>query len=396
VASLAPTRLIPPSWLSAGLRVAQPRGVRPARFGWFELDDGRRLPLVAGYRDAVKSRWRSYWWATRALSALEATGDLAGEAQALMAALASGATLPAPVGEFAAQAALHAERFPEVIRPTGRMDAALGVPVLAARPDEDRVEHTARIYALGAGQVASALRGLGVEPSTARILEVGCGRGYTASALSGAGTGEVVGIDLDPLGHSSSEEVTAVRARLAGDSPARIEEGDVRRLQYPDGAFDAAISVAVLEHVDDVAGALRELHRVTRPGGVGHHGIDVWFGVAGGHSLCTLDAPWGHVRLREAELERYLREVRPYEAHDALQPLEHGFQRPRLTLRETVSLARAAGFEVVSASLLRLPVRDPRRAWFSADVLRDCRRVHRAVGSRDLLSVSATLVLRRR
>jgi ubiquinone/menaquinone biosynthesis C-methylase UbiE len=395
VASRAPTGLIPPSWLSAGLR-ARSRRTRPAPFAWFELDDGRQLPLDPGCRDAVKSRWRSYWWATRALAALEAAGELSIEAQELMAALASELTLPAPVLDFAAQAALHAERLPDVVRPTGRMDERLGVPVLAAVPGDERIEQVARVYEQGAGQVAAALRGLGLEPSAARILEVGCGRGYTASALAGGGAGEVVGIDLDPAGQVSPAEIAAVRARLGSGRAALIEEGDVRRLPYPDGAFDAAFSVAVLEHVDDVAGALRELHRVTRPGGLGHHGIDIWFGIAGGHSLCTLDAPWGHVRLTEQELKRYLRERRPHEAGDAIEMLEHAFQRPRVTIRETAALARAAGFEVVSASLLRLSLRDPRRAWFSSDVLRECRRVYPAVGSRDLLSVSATLVLRRR
>ena len=393
MASRAPTGLIPPSWLSAGLR-ARSRGARPAPFAWFELDDGRRMPLDPGCRDAVKSRWRSYWWATRALSALE--DELSEEGQELMAALASEITLPAPVLEFAGQAALHAERFPDRLRPTGRTDERLGVPVLAAVPGKERVEQVARVYAQGAKQVADVVHGLGIEPSAARILEVGCGRGYTASALAGAGAGEVVGIDLDTVGQVSPEEIAAVRAHLDHGRAALIEEGDVRRLPYPDGIFDATFSVAVLEHVDDVAGALRELHRVTRPGGVGHHGIDVWFGIAGGHSMCTTDAPWGHVRLTEPELKRYLRERRPHEAGDAIEMLEHAFQRPRVTIRETAALARAAGFEVVSASLMRLSLRDPRRAWFNSGVLRECRGVHPAVGSRDLLSVSATLVLRRR
>jgi SAM-dependent methyltransferase len=35
----------------------------------------------------------------------------------------------------------------------------------------------------------------------------------------------------------------------------------------PDGAFDAAMSVQVLEYVPDVAAALADIHRVLRPGG---------------------------------------------------------------------------------------------------------------------------------
>ena len=45
-------------------------------------------------------------------------------------------------------------------------------------------------------------------------------------------------------------------------------------LSIPDGQADAVFSVSVLEHLDRPEAALEELHRITRPGGLGNHVID--------------------------------------------------------------------------------------------------------------------------
>jgi SAM-dependent methyltransferase len=60
---------------------------------------------------------------------------------------------------------------------------------------------------------------------------------------------------------------TALRARGAADAnPVLV--GDLQRIDLPDAAFDGAVCAEVLEHLDDDAAALGELHRVLRPGGV--------------------------------------------------------------------------------------------------------------------------------
>lgn len=387
---------LPPSLLAAAVRLTRPevRRVRPVSF--FERDDGSRLPLLGGYRDHGKGRWRESWWATCALFRLRRRDVLPPPAHELIDALTEAMTLPAPVREFAEQTAAVAEGFPDLVRPTGRDDARLGVPILAVVPSEEDIGHTAGIYAASARPIVAALEQLGIDLARARVLEAGCGHGYTAAAVAAAGAGEVVGVDLDVQGHSLPEEVRAVHRVLRVGRDVQLDTGDVRRLSYPDASFDAVYSIAVFEHVDDLARGLAELRRVTKPGGVGYHGVDTWFGPAGGHSLCTLDAPWGHVRLHEGEVARYMRERRPHEADEAIDFYREAFPTPRLTLDEIAAAARAVGFEVLAASYMRLPVRDPHRAWFGASVLRDCRRLHPAVGADDLLSISATLILRRR
>ncbi len=50
-------------------------------------------------------------------------------------------------------------------------------------------------------------------------------------------------------------------------------QGDVRTLPFRDGAFDFVYSMGTVEHFDDTEGALREICRVLRPGGLGVIGV---------------------------------------------------------------------------------------------------------------------------
>jgi ubiquinone/menaquinone biosynthesis C-methylase UbiE len=90
----------------------------------------------------------------------------------------------------------------------------------------------------------------------ARLLEVGCGTGTFAVRCAREVGCEVVALD------SSPEMVAATRA-------AGVEAvlGDVRRLQFTDASFDAAVAAWMLYHVADLDLAIAELARVLRPSG---------------------------------------------------------------------------------------------------------------------------------
>ncbi|MBK8554775.1 MAG: methyltransferase domain-containing protein [Lewinellaceae bacterium] len=49
--------------------------------------------------------------------------------------------------------------------------------------------------------------------------------------------------------------------------PAGTVNMDITDIQYPDAHFDAVICSHVLEHVPDDAKAMKEIHRVLKPGG---------------------------------------------------------------------------------------------------------------------------------
>src|SRR5690349_2720143 len=85
-----------------------------------------------------------------------------------------------------------------------------------------------------------------------RILDAGCGPGfYVAEVLERVGSeGSVVGIDASP-------PMLAVAARRCeGHANVAFHEGDVTSLPVGDADFDRALSVQVLEYVEDIPAAL--------------------------------------------------------------------------------------------------------------------------------------------
>ena len=92
----------------------------------------------------------------------------------------------------------------------------------------------------------------------ARVLEVGSGLGILAAAVASANEGvRVVGVE------KSAEQIAAA---VKTPSVAYVE-GDAQRLDFPDGSFDVVYARFLLEHVPNPELVLREMRRVTRPGG---------------------------------------------------------------------------------------------------------------------------------
>lgn len=89
----------------------------------------------------------------------------------------------------------------------------------------------------------------------ARLLDIGCGTGYTLSAL-GEHT-QAFGLDIagEALGFSKDRGLDRLVQATALDLP------------FLDDSLDAITALDVLEHLDDDEAALREWHRACRPGG---------------------------------------------------------------------------------------------------------------------------------
>jgi SAM-dependent methyltransferase len=92
-------------------------------------------------------------------------------------------------------------------------------------------------------------------PKPARVLDAGCGSGRNMIEFSSLGT--VTGIEL------SETSVALARGREAGE----IVSGSVLEMPFPDDSFDLAVSLDVIEHLEDDLTALRELRRTVAPGG---------------------------------------------------------------------------------------------------------------------------------
>ncbi len=95
----------------------------------------------------------------------------------------------------------------------------------------------------------------------ARLLEVGCGMGTDLLQFARGGA-EVTGVDLTPRSIQISQQHFAVYGER-GD----FAISDAEHLPFADQSFDVIYSNGVLHHTPDTAGAVREVHRVLRPGG---------------------------------------------------------------------------------------------------------------------------------
>ena len=94
-----------------------------------------------------------------------------------------------------------------------------------------------------------------------RVLEVGCGLGTDGAQFAKAGA-DYTGIDL------TEAAVGLARRRFElFNLPGTFRVADAEKLDFPDNSFDLVYSHGVLHHTPNTAGAIRELHRVLRPGG---------------------------------------------------------------------------------------------------------------------------------
>ena len=95
-----------------------------------------------------------------------------------------------------------------------------------------------------------------------RLLEVGCGMGTDLLQFARSGA-KVTGVDLTPR----SIEISRRHLSLYGER-GDFANADCERLPFADESFDVVYSNGVLHHTPDTAGAVREIHRVLRPGGL--------------------------------------------------------------------------------------------------------------------------------
>jgi len=98
-----------------------------------------------------------------------------------------------------------------------------------------------------------------------KILDVGCGPGtITADLAAIVPEGQVIGLEHAPEVLKQARSIADER----GLTNVRFEVGDVHALEYPDDTFDVVHAHQVLQHLGDPIQALREMRRVTKPGGI--------------------------------------------------------------------------------------------------------------------------------
>jgi SAM-dependent methyltransferase len=111
----------------------------------------------------------------------------------------------------------------------------------------------------GASLAAELIAFARIEPGI-RALDVGCGTGALTASLA-----DLLGAENVAGAEPSEPFAEACRARVPG---VEVVVAGAEELPFAGGAFDAALSQLVLNFMRDAEAGVREMTRVTRPGGV--------------------------------------------------------------------------------------------------------------------------------
>ena len=149
------------------------------------------------------------------------------------------------------------------------------------------------------------LTGLWGDHDGQTVLDFGCGPGNDLVGFAlHTGAERIIGIDVSDTALS----LAADRLALHRIDPGRVEliqasDSDVE-IPLPGGSVDHVQSQGVIHHMSDPDGALRELHRVLRPGGTGcvmvYNRDSVWFHLWVAYERMVLDGDFADDSVEEA------------------------------------------------------------------------------------------------
>jgi SAM-dependent methyltransferase len=101
----------------------------------------------------------------------------------------------------------------------------------------------------------------------ARVLDIGCGFGWDAVAISLKANATVVANDIRPeMTSVVASRVAELKARGAGVKVETLT-GDICNIDLPDGSFDAIMCQQAIEHIHDLEALFKVCFRLLRRGG---------------------------------------------------------------------------------------------------------------------------------
>jgi ubiquinone/menaquinone biosynthesis C-methylase UbiE len=136
------------------------------------------------------------------------------------------------------------------------------------REEVKRLESQSKLFKK---QLSSTFRLLGIVKNVS-VLEVGCGSGAVAREIARkVNPSAAVAVDIDPLFLKEARLV----AEKKGIRNLSFKRSDAYHLKLPSNSFDVTFCRLLLMHLDNPLIAVREMRRVTKPGGkVGAWEID--------------------------------------------------------------------------------------------------------------------------
>lgn len=149
-----------------------------------------------------------------------------------------------------------------------------------------------------------------------RMLEIGSGNTLLSHLMADTFKDtEVVSTDIDSYYENINKDndIKLARTKVANNFSKNVvfESDSITNSKFADESFDVIFSNTVLEHIDDIETAFKEMKRILKPGGFCYHFYNPFFSYNGAHTVCATDHPWGHCMLSEQEYNRYSDTIYP-------------------------------------------------------------------------------------
>jgi ubiquinone/menaquinone biosynthesis C-methylase UbiE len=379
-------RNVHPQIYFMGKRWRGPQGTSVAPDDSIQLKSGKVCNRLKGYRKEVRPFWYRVFDAVRLLDELCSMKMASSSARQELREIYQSDRLPRPLKEYELLVQNELRRRPELFYQgePGKPGYHLRKPLKMIRkellaPDE---------YL---GRVVSILIEHGLDLRHCNMLDVGCGSGVLAYRLKMAGAEKVRGLDVC-LNYPQTYFQDRQKALGLTEDACQFVVGNAEKMDFHDGAFDVIVSTSVIEHLNNVEKSFKEMNRVLRPGGLCIHFYCPYFGPIGGHSLLTLDFPWGHLRLLGEQLEEYLQGVRPNEVRRAKEFLEKEMSVAPQSLSEVAESAIRAGFQILH---WEEGVRKSHIPWITAELLGEVKSSFPSITVRDLVVDTVWAVFRK-
>ncbi len=233
------------------------------------------------------------------------------------------------------------------------------------------------------------------------VLEIGCHSGAASYSLAEKGAKEVVGSEfsgykIDSVGEEKkidevNEELKEYRNRVSSffkkSNNVRFVDDDICNSSFPSNYFDIICSWDVLEHLSNPETAFQNISRILKPGGIVIQEYNPFFSLNGGHSLCTLDFLWGHIRLNQEDFLKYLSEYRPSEKEKAGSFYIDGLNR--MTISDLKEYSEKSN--LIIESLFRF-TKEQHLRMLDKEILDQCLKIYPNIQASDLVTLRIIVV----
>lgn len=252
------------------------------------------------------------------------------------------------------------------------------------------------------------INSFGRKIETSTILEIGCHfgavsylfaelgakkvfasdfSGYKASAVDKNETSEKILNDIDNDLKTAREKLRLYYKRSEN---VEFYNDDICKSKLPEKNFDLIVSFDVLEHLSNPAKAFENISSLLKKDGIAIHEYNPFFSLNGGHSACTLDFPWGHVRLSEKDFERYISEIRPSEEILAKSFYYEGLNR--MCLYDLYKYSYDNGLKILSVIQF---TKEQHVRSLNGEIFEQCKAVYPNITLADLVSPKIIVVHQR-